>query len=138
MLGALSQKRLGYGAQIWSDTGLLSLANPQAAGVLMRLGGLEAWCSGQMIGVRMGFQDHDDPPVVCGGERQDALGRMRIRLAARRIEIQYRVDDRGFACRRFGDEVADGVGRLIEERFTTYIAAIESTNPPRCKRFNRS
>ena len=48
---------------------------------------------------------------------QDALGRTHVGFAARQIEIQHRVDHRGVARHGIGDEVADGIGRLVEERF---------------------
>jgi hypothetical protein len=89
------------------------LADPDH-GVGLRL---DEGCRRQMIGMRMRFQHHDNPPTVLAGCGDDALGGARIDLAARQVEIKHRVDHHCLDRDGVRDEITDRVGGLVEKGF---------------------
>ena len=68
---------------------------------------------GEVIGMRVGFQDpvHVDPLAL--DIRQQLLSRTGRRMSGRRIVIQYRIDDRRYAARRVRHHMTERAGRRV-------------------------
>ena len=60
-----------------------------------------------------GFPESSRPTIF--GRRQDALRRCRPDAAGLGIEIEHRIDDGGAPGFGIGDEIADRIGRGVEE-----------------------
>ena len=69
----------------------------------------------QMIGMGMGFQHPIDDQAKRFRPRQNGIDRAVVDFAGLVIVIEDRVDDRAMPARRVPDEIADRIGRLIEE-----------------------
>ena len=69
----------------------------------------------QVIGVDMGLQNPFDRQALRLYMRDQPVGGIGACAPRGRIEIQHRIDNGRLAGRRIGDDVADRVGRLVEE-----------------------
>ena len=69
----------------------------------------------QVVGMGMGLQHPSDRNARGLGGSQHPVGSFTIHSATDRIEAEHGIDDRPGAARRIGHEVADAVGRFVEE-----------------------
>ena len=69
----------------------------------------------QMVGMNMGLENPLDVKTVGFHSGNQLVGRSRHRPPRFRVEIQYRIDDRGTFRLRVGDDVGDRTGRGIKK-----------------------
>ena len=70
---------------------------------------------GQVVGMGVGFQHPVDRQPRFFGRGEDCLCRADVGGSRSEVEIEHRIDDRGAARRFVPDEVADRIGRFVEE-----------------------
>ena len=90
----------------------------------------------QMVGVRVGLQHNADLDAEFAGLRQQRVGGGEGRLAAAEIVIEHRIDHRAFFGLRVPDQIAHGIGGLVEKRpdfgLNWVFAAADMDDAPFC------
>ena len=76
---------------------------------------LDEGCRAQMVGMGVGFEHALDRHAFLFGGGKDRFGRAHVRLARGEIEVEHRVDDCALRRVRIPDQIADRVGRFVEE-----------------------
>ena len=78
--------------------------------------GLDVRRTGQMVGVHMGLQRPDDRITLLIGHAEQRVDRTGVNLAGARLIVEHRIDHRRLLGIRVGDDIADGIRRLVKER----------------------
>ncbi len=69
-----------------------------------------------MVGVHMGLQRPDDRITLLIGHAEQRVDRTGVNLAGARLIVEHRIDHRRLLGIRVGDDIADGIRRLVKER----------------------
>ena len=70
----------------------------------------------EMVGVDMGLEDPLDLELLLPHMGDDGVGRVMIGAARCRIVVEHRIDDGAVLRCRIDYDIAERVGRLVEER----------------------
>ena len=70
----------------------------------------------EVVGMDVGLDQPFEPPAVAPDMVDDAVGAVVCDAARRVVDVHHRIDDRAGVGRGIAHDVADRVGRCVEER----------------------